>query len=275
MQSTEVRRELRKPIILTIGLHKGGAGKTITTVEIAKCFVAMGLKVCVVDMDPQGNSTKYLIHGVHDDDPTIADLLVLTSRKMLMDFIPASIRHGEGGVDVLPATGALATKLGSIDDTLLFGILRSPAFEDYDFVLIDTPPSESPLMTSAYIAADYFLAVFPANDLTGEDGVMGVQSLVRRVKKEHDVDLRVIGAAITRVASTSLAKGARDMMEQRHPGFALETVIHERPSRATEALVSPRVNLKNPLEEEYFQLAKEVYEIIAETEEESDGEEEV
>lgn len=268
----------KKPNIITVGLHKGGVGKSLTTVELAKHFSVLGYKVCVVDTDPQGNATKGLLgSAAADGNPTLTEILLLAGNEtVLQSLLPLAIRHGKTA-DVLPASGELARKQSAIDDpALLQKLLRGPVFSEYDFILIDTPPSEGILMLSAYTAADYFLAVMAAGDPHSYDsGITGVFNLFRRVRQTLNPELKLLGAVLTRVGSSSMAKGSVDYMDRKYPNFALRTVIHERGGRAVEAWSSPEIDPKNTLEDEYGTLAGEVLEIIKDTEDEDDGEEEV
>ena len=138
--------------IFAIANQKGGVGKTTTTVNLAAALAASGQRVLLVDLDPQGNATmgsgvdkRTLEHGVYQV------LLGLTS-------LPAARqRFATGSYDVLPANRELAgaeVELIDLDDreTRLKRVLVAHGHE-YDFVLIDCPPSLSMLTINGLCAA--------------------------------------------------------------------------------------------------------------------------
>ena len=139
--------------ILAVINHKGGVGKTTTTVSLAAAAAELGQRTLVLDLDPQGDSTRWL--GVVDQASNPLPFHVLEGTARAEDaVVPTSIE----GVSLLPSSNYLAsaarylaTEPGS--DFLLRGAMSSLAPDQFDLVLIDGPPAQGFLSHNALAAA--------------------------------------------------------------------------------------------------------------------------
>ncbi|MCI4411559.1 MAG: ParA family protein [Thiotrichales bacterium] len=139
--------------IIAVSNQKGGVGKTTTTVNLAAALAMLGKRVLLVDMDPQGNATTGL--GIHKDELSIALTQVLLEQVTAQQ---ACVRSPSAPVDVLPSNGDLV----SADVALMSQAHREMRLKNalasisanYDWILIDCPPSLNLLTLNALTSAD-------------------------------------------------------------------------------------------------------------------------
>lgn len=139
--------------IIAIANQKGGVGKTTTTVNLSASLVATKRKVLVVDLDPQGNATMGSGVNKHELENSVYDVLV--------DGMPvgnATVKTDPAGYDILPANGDLTAaevELIEMDGRERRLKLALDQIKDqYDYIIIDCPPSLNMLTVNAFIAAD-------------------------------------------------------------------------------------------------------------------------
>jgi chromosome partitioning protein len=137
------------PRVIAFANQKGGVAKTTTTLNLGVAFKEQGFRVLAVDLDPQGNLT--MSQGWNPDEIERSNFDVLVHRLPIQEVI----REGEidvavSSIDLAGAELALASMIGrerALEKALL------PVKDDYDFILIDTPPSLGLLTINALVAA--------------------------------------------------------------------------------------------------------------------------
>jgi chromosome partitioning protein len=202
--------------IIAIANKKGGVGKTTTCVNISAYLAAMGKKVLVVDIDPQGNATISLGIDKHNLRFSVYDALIGDC-----DNTDAIVKTGVDRLSLMPAnidlTGA-QVELIQLDnrESVLKNIL-SPLRNFYDYIFIDCPPDLALLTVNALTAADSVLIPLQAEYLPLE-GLTQLLNTVMLSKKHLNRNLEVEGFLLTMFDGRSTL--ANDVAAELHKTFA-------------------------------------------------------
>lgn len=194
--------------VIAVSNQKGGVGKTTTTGALAAALVKRGKSVLCVDMDPQGN-LSFSMGANSEDVPTTYELLKgeTTARTAIQqtkvaDLIPGSIL----------LSGAELEFTGQGREFLLCNALR-PVQDNYDYVLIDTPPALSILTVNAFAAADN-LIIPMLSDIFSLQGITQLYDTVSHVQTYCNPNLEYAGILLTRFAPrTTIANEIRGTAE--------------------------------------------------------------
>ena len=211
----------RSPRILAISNQKGGVGKTTTAVNLATAIAAVNRNVLVIDLDPQGNASTSL--GIDQKRRTTNTYHLLTGEA---DLKSAAVATGVPHLFVVPSGVDLAgAELELVDIENRHARLQAALAKsqhDFDFVLIDCPPSLGLLTLNALVAADAVIVPLQAEFLALE----GISHLVRtidRVRKGFNPRLEIQGIVLTMVDKRN---NLSDMVENDVRGYFGEKVYH-------------------------------------------------
>jgi chromosome partitioning protein len=181
--------------------QKGGVGKSTITCNLAAISAHQGKRTLVVDLDPQGNSTQYLLGQSGDEfDATLADFFDQTLNfklhpKKTGEFIIASPFDG---LDVMPSHPALEDLQSKLESRYKIYKLRDALNEladDYDVVYIDTPPALNFYTRSALIAADSCLIPFDCDEFSRR-ALYSLMENVQEIQADHNRELAVEGIVV-------------------------------------------------------------------------------
>lgn len=186
--------------IIAVANQKGGIGKTTTSLAIADILRGMGKKVLYIDMDPQCNGTDNYMAQVHGVG-TIYDLLVESD--------PDCVQTTERG-DIIAGDPMLVEAGKKLDGVSAAHKLKEGLMvigQNYDYVILDTPPALSILLTNALTAADKVIIPLTA-DRFGLQGLVQLHETIEDVKKYTNPNLKVDGLLLVKYNDrTNLTKG--------------------------------------------------------------------
>lgn len=204
--------------VISIANHKGGVGKTTTTVNLAAGLAHAGFKVLVVDLDPQANATFSL--GFKKQEQTIYQVLAF------QDDIRKSIKSMET-MDIIPSSMHLAGFEKNIEVGKEFILQESlgEIKDMYDYILIDCPPSLGSLTISALTASDYALVPLQPEFLALQ-GMTEFIKILRTVKTRMNDQLDLLGIVITRYDHRKvLHRDVLEYVENEYTGMLFNTHI--------------------------------------------------
>jgi chromosome partitioning protein len=192
--------------VVSAAMQKGGVGKTTSIINLARAAAIRDLRVLVIDLDPQGNTTTSLAKTeVARDQLTIADAIVPTDAVLLREVLVQTIWPG---IDLAPAvTGTLAKaeKLIAVAEhgreQRLTEALE-PVLSDYDLVLIDNAPALGQLLINAMVASHEVFVVAEA-DQWSCDGLAELRITVNLARRYYNRDLHWSGVLISKWRNTT------------------------------------------------------------------------
>ncbi|MBN8443553.1 MAG: ParA family protein [Thauera sp.] len=181
--------------------QKGGVGKSTITCNLAAISAHQGKRTLVIDLDPQGNSTQYLLGAASDDlDATLADFFdqTLNFRLNARDTTEFIVATPFERLHVMPSHPKLEELQGKLESRYKIYKLRDALNEiadDYDVVFIDTPPALNFYTRSALIAADACLIPFDCDEFSRR-ALYSLLDNVQEIKSDHNRDLEVEGIVV-------------------------------------------------------------------------------
>ena len=210
--------------IIAAANQKGGVGKTTKDVNLAAALGDMGKKVLLVDADPQGNTTSGVGVDRRDCSATIYEVLISGAKAK-----EALVRTEFKNLTLLPSNMDLAAaelEMAALEnrEAVLKNAL-APIRGDYDFLLIDCPPSLGLITTNALTAADTILIPIQC-EYYALEGLSQLMNTVRRVKRQYNELLDIEGVLLTMYdGRLNLTQQVVEEVKKYFPRKVFKTVI--------------------------------------------------
>jgi chromosome partitioning protein len=243
--------------VIVFANQKGGVAKTTTTLNLAVAFKEQGYRVLVIDLDPQGNLT--MSQGMNPDSIERSMFDVLVHRLPISEIIHhAEVDVAVSSIDLAGAELALSSMIGrerALEKALV------EVRDNYDFVMIDTPPSLGLLTINAFVAATGVIVPVQCEYLSLR-GLVQLENTLAMVRENLNPDVKIEGILPTMFDRRTLhSREAVEILEENFGDLVFKTRIRKT-VRYAEAPVKGSSVLKydpsGTAAEAYRELAKEV-----------------
>ncbi len=204
--------------------QKGGVGKTTTNVNLSACIAQRGKKVCVIDIDPQGNTTSGFGIDKNKLEYTVYDVIVNE-----IDIKTAIIRTDYENLDIVPSSvqlaGAEIELAGMVNRENKLRTAINTVKNEYDYIFIDCPPSLGLLTINSLSAVDSVLIPIQC-EYYALEGVSQLMNTIQLVKKSINPSLQIQGVVISMFdGRTNLSIQVVDEVKTYFKGKVYSTII--------------------------------------------------
>ena len=241
--------------VISISNHKGGVGKTTSAINIGAGLNKLGKKILLIDLDPQANLSQSL--GLTDQERNIYGAL---RGEYKLQPIPVL-----KGLDLIPSTldlsGAEVELSGEAGREYILRELLEPVRNNYDYILIDSPPSLGLLTINSFTASDEVYIPLQAQYLALQ-GLAKLTEVIDKIKKRLNKELKVGGVIVTQYDSRKVLN--RDVATTIEAHFKAEVfktkvrdniALAEAPAQGVDIF---RYNSKSFGAIDYLNLSKEI-----------------
>ena len=249
--------------IIAIANQTGGVGKTTTSINLSACLAELGKKVLVIDLDPQGNTTSGFGIDKEEMENTVYELMLgeCSIRESMTQV--ENIEH----LSLIPSNvnlaGAEIELLGINEKEYILKNAVDYIRDDYDFIIIDCPPSLNMLTVNAMTTADSILVPIQC-EYYALEGISQLIHTIDLVQERLNPNLKIDGVVFTMYdARTNLSSDVVDTVKENLNATVYQTIIPRNVRLAEAPSHGLPINLydaKSSGAESYRNLAKEIIE---------------
>lgn len=240
--------------VIAIVNHKGGVGKTTTTLNLGKALSLSGKKVLLIDIDPQANLSQSI--GIEEPDENIYTAFFQNGKLPIFEI--------ENNFNLVPSSLDLSEaelKLQKeVNGYFKLKKLLNEVKKDYDFILIDCPPSLSILTINSLIASNSVIIVVQAEYLATK-GLQTIISLIDELKENLNPDLKIMGMLVTQIDRTIIRQQIAEQLKNIYSEKVFETTIRNNVTLTEASAMKQDIftyNDKCSGAVDYMNLAKEI-----------------
>ncbi|MGL4520712.1 MAG: ParA family protein [Phocaeicola sp.] len=244
--------------IIAILNHKGGVGKTTTTINLAAALKLKGKRVLVIDLDGQANLTESLGVSIEEE---------CTIYGALKGEYPLPLQRTDGGLTLVPSCLDLSAAESELinepgrEMILKHLIAKHPETKEYDFILIDCPPSLGLLTLNALTASNQLIIPVQAQFLAMR-GMAKIMNIIGIVKERLNPELHIGGIVITQFDQRkTLNRSVSDIIKDSFCDKMFKTIIRDNVALAEAPINGKSIfdyNSKANGAKDYLALAEEV-----------------
>lgn len=212
-------------MIIAIANQKGGVGKTTTAFNLSSALAFMGKATLLVDTDPQAHSTVSCVRDLSQYDKSLYDVLVDSRVKIKEVIIKSSIPGLEIAISRISMAKLEPMLLGEIDAHFRLRDVIEPVKSNYDFIIIDTPPTLGLITINALVAATHILIPIQSSYLSLE-GTDDLLETIDKIRKNINPRLEILGIVITlHDKRTNISKDVVDRIKKVFGKKVFKTLI--------------------------------------------------
>lgn len=250
---------------IAIANQKGGVGKTTTAMNLGVALRQLGKKVLLVDFDSQANLSEYLRFEFDLERETISDLMLSVINNQELSVGECIYHNAQNDIDYIPSDLNLATIENYLSSTLSREtvlkrvFLNSDAFNRYDYILIDCPPTLAILLINVLTICDEVLIPVQTHRFA-LDGLSKLNDIIIQIKSILNPSVSVIGIVPTLTDNTNICKNILENLKDIYSNLVFDTKIPrcvEAPNSAQNG-ISVCLQKGSKLGEVYLQLATEL-----------------